>query len=530
MSHEWPTAGAQPPLSRQARSAGAGPASTQDVAPVMRTAAVMTLALVAAGMLMLAGCATPGAPAAPIARTTAAQAGLDSGATLPVVDTQWWKSFGDPALDQLVDQALAGQPSLQAAAARVARANAGVAATQAANGPQVTLGADVTRQRYTETGLVPPPVAGSQRTSATLQATGSWELDFFGRHEAALQAAIGQQRAAQAEWAAARVLLASRVTQAYVGLARLHDQRRVAQRALAQREAMLQLTRQRVAGGVDTQVELRQAEAAVPELRQQIEALDEQITLTRHQLAVLSGQAPQALAGLTPALQPLHADPVPATLGADLLGRRPDVAAARWRVEAAAQDVQGARAAFHPNVNLGGFIGLSSLGLDRLFSLDSGNVGFGPALRLPLFDGGRLRAQLKGREADVDAAIAAYNGAVLDAAREVADAAASLRSIELQRAEQARAQAAAESAYDFAQQRYRAGLGTYLTVLSAESGVLAQRRLGADLLARALDTRVSLMRALGGGWTEQPAQNQSRAAASASADEAARPGLTRTPL
>jgi NodT family efflux transporter outer membrane factor (OMF) lipoprotein len=474
----------------------------QETVPLVRTAAVATLALLAAGVLMLAGCATPGEPARPLARTTAVQAGLDEAATLPAVDGKWWQRFGDPALDRLVEQALAGQPSLQAAAARVARANAGVAATQAANGPQLTLGADLTRQRYTETGLVPPPIAGSQRTSATLQAMGSWELDFFGRHEAALQSAIGQQRAAQAEFAAARVLLASRVTQAYVGLARLHDQRRVAESALAQREAMLQLTRQRVAGGVDTQVELRQAEAAVPEVRQQIEALDEQITLARHQLATLSGQAPQALAGLTPALQPLHADPLPAQLGADLLGRRPDVAAARWRIEAAAQDVQGARAAFYPNVNLAGFIGLSSLGLDRLFSLDSANAGFGPALRLPLFDSGRLRAQLKGREADVDAAIAAYNGAVLDAAREVADAAASLRSIDQQQAEQARAQAAAESAYDFAQQRYRAGLGTYLTVLSAETSVLAQRRLGADLKARALDTRVALMRALGGGWTE----------------------------
>ena len=148
--------------------------NTNDAAPVMRTAAVMTLALLAAGMLTLAGCATPGAPAMPMARTTSAQAGLDDAAVLPAVDAKWWQAFGDPALDKLVDQALAGQPSLQAAAARVARANAGVAATQAANGPQITLGADVTRQRYTETGLVTTPIACSQRTSATLQATRSW--------------------------------------------------------------------------------------------------------------------------------------------------------------------------------------------------------------------------------------------------------------------------------------------------------------------------------------------------------------------
>jgi outer membrane protein TolC len=161
-----------------------------------------------------------------------------------------------------------------------------------------------------------------------------------------------------------------------------------------------------------------------------------------------------------------------------------------------------ARAQFYPDINLVGFVGLSSIGLDQLLHLGSRNIGVGPALRLPLFDGGRLRAQLKGRGADLDAAIAAYNGALLDALREVADAGASLASIDRQRAEQAQAQAAAEGAYDFAQQRYRAGLGTYLTVLSAESAVLAQRRLGVDLQARALDTRVALMRALGGGWSD----------------------------
>lgn len=456
----------------------------------------------AAGALLLAGCAMPGPSTPPLARSTPAEAGLEASAASPVVEAGWWRRFGDPALDALVERALAGQPGLQAAAARVARATAGVQAAGAATGPQLGLGLDLTRQRYTETGLVPPPIAGSQRTSATLQASGHWELDFFGRHHAALQAAIGQQRAADAEQAAARVLLASRITQGWVGLARLAEQRQIAERALAQREAMLALTRQRVAAGFDTQVELRQAEAAVPEARQQIEALDEQASLARHALAALSGQPPQALAAAQPRLQALRLEAPPATLGADLLGRRADIAAARWRIEAALQDVQGARAAFYPDINLAGFVGLSSLGLDRLLSLDSVNAGFGPALRLPLFDGGRLRAQLRGREAEADAAIAAYNGAVLEAAREVADAAASMRSLQRQQAEQALAQDAAEGAYDFARQRYRAGLGTFLTVLSAESSVLAQRRLGADLRARALEVRVALLRALGGGWHE----------------------------
>ncbi len=474
--------------------------------PRPRVASTLTLATMAATLVsvvvLLAGCASPGPQAAPLAQTTPATLGLATEATAPAVDAQWWRSLGDAQLDALVERTLAGQPSLQTAMARLRRAEAGVLNAGAATGPQLGLGVDVTRQRYPEHSLYPPPLAGSQMTSGTIQANGSIELDFFGRHHAALEAALGQQRAAQADLAAARVVLAGRVAQGYIALSRLVEQRDVAQRALAQREAMLALTRQRVQGGFDTQVELRQAESAVPEARQQIEALDEQITLARHQLAALSGQAPDALTTLTPRLGPLQEQPLPQVLGADLLGRRPDVVAARWRVEAATQDVASARAQFYPDINLVGFVGLSSLGLDNLLQAGSRNLGIGPALRLPIFDGGRLRAQLKGRSADLDASIAAYNGAVLDALREVADASASARSLQRQQDQQAQAQAAAESAYEFAQQRYRAGLGTYLTVLSAESSVLAQRRLAVDLKARALDSRVALMRSLGGGWSE----------------------------
>jgi len=218
-----------------------------------------------------------------------------------------------------------------------------------------------------------------------------------------------------------------------------------------------------------------------------------------------------ALAGLTPRLDALQPPAVPPTLGADLLGRRPDVVAARWRIEAATQGVAVARSEFYPNVNLTAFVGLNALGLDRLFNAGSRQLGVAPALRLPLFDGGRLRAQLGGRQAELDAAIAQYNGVVLDAAREAGDALASLQSLERQQAQQAEAAAGAEKAYQFAQERYRAGLGTYLVVLSTESQVLAQRRLAVDLGARQLDTRVALMKALGGGWQDDTATLQTAA-------------------
>src|SRR3990167_5612146 len=205
-----------------------------------------------------------------------------------------------------------------------------------------------------------------------------------------------------------------------------------------------------------------------------------------------------------PALQPLRLAAMPDRIGADLLGRRADVVAARWRVEAARAQVDRARADFYPDTDLVGFVGLNALGLDRLLSLGSRQLGVGPALRLPLFDGGALRAQLGVRHAEADAAVAAYNAAVLQAAREAADAAATLRSLALQQAEQARAATAAEAAKGLAQRRHRAGLANRLGVLDADTAVLAQRAAAADLQARALDVQVQLMQALGGGWHDEP--------------------------
>ncbi|NMM79528.1 RND transporter [Acidovorax sp. SRB_14] len=467
-------------------------------AALRRPAALGTLA---AACLLAAGCASPGPAHRPLAATSPAALGLVNAASAPAAP-QWWTALGDAQLNALVEQALQGSPSLAVGRARLARAQALAEATGTAAQPHALLEADASRQRYSANGLVPPPIAGNTWTSANLQAGLNWSPDFFGQHAAELAAAVGQARAAQADAAAAANALAAQVSRSYVALARLLAQRAVAERNLAQRSAMLQLTNERTQAGLDSQVELTQAQVALPDVRTQIEALDEQITLARRQLAVLCGQAPDAQAQLAPQLQHLALSDVPELLGADLLGRRPDVVAARWRVEAAAQDVAVARTQFYPDINLSAFIGLNALGLNHLFNAGSRQIGVAPALRLPLFDGTRLRAQLGGRQAELDAAIAQYNGALLDAVQEAGDAIASVQSLARQQALQGEASAKSETAYDFAVQRYRAGLGNYLLVLNTESQLLAQRRLAVDLRARQLDTRVVLMKALGGGWSD----------------------------
>ena len=416
------------------------------------------------------------------------------------VDAQWWREFGDEQLNNLIDEALATNPSLKIVQARLTRAQAGVDVNGAAIGPQLSIGLDATRQLYTANGAVPPPLGGTIRESGTLQLSGSWELDFFGKNRAALNAALDNARAAQADADAARMLLASNLARSYFSLIRLNEQLVVANRTLAQRAQSLKLVQNRVNAGLDTQLELLQSQGALPEARLQIEALQEQLILAHNALNALVSKPNQALVGVLPAQAAIKNIATVATLPSDLLGRRADIAAARWRVEAATQDVGNAKAQFYPNVNLVAFAGFSSIGIDRLLESGSQQWGVGPALRLPLFDGGRLRANLKVKSADLDAAIESYNAAVIDAVRDVADQLASSQAIARQQTEQHAAQVLAENAYTVALQRFDVGLSNYLQVLAAETTVLNQRRQAIDLNARALDTQVALLRALGGGY------------------------------
>ena len=413
-------------------------------------------------------------------------------------DSDWWLGFGDSQLNALVHKALQDNPGLKAAQARLSRAQAASAAVQSADGPRVDAALDLNRQRYSANNIYPPPIGGSVLDSGSLQTTASWELDFFGKNRAALDATLGQIQAAEADSRAARGLLAANVARSYFQLVRLQAQQELAQRTLAQREDIARLVKSRVGAGLDTELELQQAASALPDARLQIEVLAEQQAITRNALAALTAQPVAALTLQPVALASLPGMAVAHAMPLDLLGRRSDIAAARWRVEAALKDVDAAKAQFYPNINLVGFVGLSSIGFDKLLQSDSQQWGVGPAVRLPLFDAGRLRANLRGKTADLDGAIEAYNSQVLEAVHEVADRLSMAQAVQRQQTEQKLAQSTAENAYEIALQRYQAGLGNYLNVLSAEAPLLAQRRQAVDLAARALDTQVQILHAIGG--------------------------------
>jgi outer membrane protein TolC len=534
--------------------------------PTARLPRAVQGALSLAALALLLACAQPAPLPTPLPVLAPAALGLAPATPVEAVAPSWWRELGDARLDALVERALAEQPRLQLAAARLEQARIQARLAGTAGEVQLGLNADATLQRYTAHGLVPPPIAGTWQTSANLMLGASWELDFWGRHGAALALALGSERAARADMAAARTLLAAELARAYIALAQAGSAGELARQTLEQRQAITRLTHERARAGLDTEADVALAEARVAEARGVLLALAERQTLLRHQLAALSAQAPQALDTLAPTLAELklaappagaapagaggasrfaagsrvHDVPAsdaagaaigsgagadagvsaaagPAVVGADLLGRRADLAAARARVEAAAQGVVVARGRFYPDLNLNVFAGLSALGLDKLVDIGSRTYGAGPALRLPLFDQPGLNAQLGSRAADVDAAVAAYNAAVIDAARAAADALALRSSLAGQISQQADALAQADKAWTLARARYDAGLSGYLQVLAADDLRLAHNRAATELRARALDAQVQLMHALGGGWQADEPDHPAGAAASAPA-------------
>jgi len=415
----------------------------------------------------------------------------------------WWTRFGDPQLDGLIAEAVAGSPSLKVALARARQASTLADEAAAARSPRVDSSLSATRERFPENGLVPPPYAGGWSTFDQLQATLSWDIDFWGKNRAAFEQALGQAKAAELDAQAARLALSVDVAHAYVQLMRAYLQLDVAQATVEQRETVFALTRDRNAAGIDSRLEVKQAEAAVPAAREQIAQLNETIALTRNQIAALLGQGPdRGLAVERPAAMSSADAVLPSRVPSQLLGRRPDIKAQRWRVEAARQGIHVAQTQFYPDVNLNAFIGFQSLGTSSFLSLGNREVGVGPALSLPLFDAGRRRANLADADAQYDAAVEQYNQTLADALREVVDQLSSFRSVSEQRVEQEHALAASRDAYDLAVLRYREGVGNYLQVLSAEAPLLAQESLQADLRARALDVSINLVRALGGGLDE----------------------------
>lgn len=449
---------------------------------------------------------------------------LDAGRTLaaevpdaPWPAARWWQAFGDAQLDALIDAATAGSPDLAAARARVRLALAQAGAAEAATRPSAEGKLSAQDTLFTRRSFIPPPYAGDWWWNNEAAVDFRYPLDLWGADEAAFAATRAGVRAGGAAEQAARLSLQSDLVQAYVRLALQCERLELLGQDLRNREQLVDISRQRVRAGIGTELELAQAQGEVPVARARVEEARQSIELLHHQLAALSGQGP----GAGDALQPPRLGTPPATLlpsrlPAELVGRRPDLAARRWQAEAAAKNVDVARARFYPNLDLVASVGLQSLGFYHFLDSDALAANYGPALTLPIFAGGRLRAGLGARAAQYDEAVAQYNATLVQALQQVADQVTDIRGLERQQRDIEEAERSAQRAHDLALRGYRAGLGDYLNVLSAQGTLLAQQERLAALRAERLAAHARLMAALGGGL---PPDKAAPAAAAEGTDE-----------
>lgn len=419
----------------------------------------------------------------------------------------WWEAYGDPALDALIEEALADSPTLAAAAARLRQAQAAAQQTGSSRYPnvQAQTSTEASRQDLHASNLPDAirdamPDDWQTQTSASVQL--SYQLDFFGRNRASFAEATSRTRAAEAEAAEARLQLSTAVALAYAELVRYSADRRQLEEAARLRQYSATLTRDRVAAGLENEAPAQQATVELARTRADLIEAAANIARTRNQIAALLGKGPdRGLEIAEPQAPHLTRVGLPASVDLDLIGRRPDLAAARLRAEAAAQGINVARADFYPNVNLTAVVGLQTLGLDRLGSGELGFAQAGPAISLPIFSAGRIEGAYRGARAEYDEAVALYNDSLTTALREVADALLDRRALEDELAQQRTALTAAEAAYRVARLRYEGGLSSYIDTLSVESSLIDQRRTVAALEARAFSLDITLIRALGGGFT-----------------------------
>lgn len=413
---------------------------------------------------------------------------------------RWWRQFQDDQLSQLIDTALSASPSLDVANARIGSALSAFDAQHAQRGPRVDLDANANRQRYSGNGLMPPPIGGNVYNEVTVGVQAHYDLDWWGRHKAQIAASLGEVNARRAEYAMAEQMLAAEIARHYFsmqnGWARMDNLQ-----ALVELQRQLVLDKEkRIANGLGVSDDHLSAQTRLSLLQQQIALLETQVVTEREALRALLGADASALASLRPAQAQALPHALPGKLGMELLARRPDLQAARWRVQASLSNIEAAQAAFYPDIDLGASFGLDAIKLGKLLQSGSRTLFIGPALSLPLFDSGRLQAQLGGARSERNALIADYNQNVFNVVRDVAQAGARVQGVENQLRLQQDNLRASEAQLRNAHARMQQGLADRASQLNAEMTVRGQVDLGMQLQNQRQNAEINLNVALGGGY------------------------------
>jgi NodT family efflux transporter outer membrane factor (OMF) lipoprotein len=448
----------------------------------------------------LIGCvATP--PTTPqVKQVEQADLGL-TGAAAPHFPREWWKAFNDPQVDRLAASVIANNPTLAGALARMRSAQAVLAVNQAEDLPQVTLNGSEQRTLFSDKYIIPPPFGGTYRWYGSLTTNLSWNLDFWGKQAALIAQARNSADAAALDAEAAHLALSGAFAQAYINLLLNYQNGDIADQTVAERTEILKISQGRFDAGLENGSAVAQAKSllSISKADQLRYAAAREMDI--HAIAALAGQGADAYATITRPNPNLDvALPLPDRLPADLLARRPDILAARARIAAAVQGREAAHADFYPDINLEALAGFQAIGLSNLLTGSAFTMGIGPAIHLPIFDAGKLRAQYAHATSDLDLSVADYNGAVLNAIKQTADAMTQVASLSAQRIQQQDAVTSALRAFQIAQDRYRSGLDTQIPMLTAESTLLQARSSLVSVAAQGAQQRITLLLTVGGGF------------------------------
>lgn len=464
------------------------------------------LATVIAIGVLLAGCTTLGPDfKAPDAPAQSAFRHLDAGSDSARLPAAWWTVFHDATLDSLEARALRDNPGVQAAAQRLLQAQAQLGVVRAGQLPSVSLGAGVSNSRTsaeTSQGLA---LGGRsiEGNNYSVGASLSYELDLWGRVRRVVEASDAQALAAQDDRDGVILLLSSQVASSYWQLRGLDAERAILEDALATRRESQQLVEARFNAGLSNELDVSRARIERANAEADLHEVQRQRNLVEHTLATLVGSTPSAPLLAAADVRLPQPPAIPVGLPASLVGQRPDLAASVAQLKAANAQIGVAEGAFYPALSLTGNFGYASQSLNDLTSGGARQFSAGPlALSLPIFDGGRNRANLALARARYDEAVANHQTTLLTALREVEDALSDLQQRQKQGDVQAQSQEAAARALLVAQARYERGVSTYLDVTDAQRSTLAADRAAAQIRTQRLLATVAVARALGGGWEQ----------------------------
>ena len=421
--------------------------------------------------------------------------------------SQWWQDYHDAQLNELVKNALSRSPDMQVAEQRIRLAEAQAKAVEAQDGPQIDFSANAERQKMSAEGIMGPfalndPAAGTTGpwyTNGTFGLTAGWDLDLWGKNRAEVTARIGAVKAREAEREQTRQLLASGVTRLYwewqteAALSKLLTQIEREQRNIIASD------RQLYNNGITSSVEGVETDIDDSKTQQQLNEVAGKMKVIEARLSALTNTQSAALK-LHPVSLPKVESQLPTQLGYSLLARRADLQAAHWVIESSMSSVEAAKAAFYPDVNLMAFLQQDALHLSDLFRRSAQQMGVTAGLTLPIFDSGRLNANLDIAQAQNNLSIASYNKAVVDAVNDVARTASQVATLMQKNQHQQQIEHDADRVVSLAQARYNAGIIAGSRVSKAKIPALCEQGNGLILQGQWLDASIQLTSALGGGY------------------------------